>query len=37
MSKYGKQQICTLRSFFIYNTFCILLCMGGIFIKHTHK
>ncbi|ENF24972.1 hypothetical protein ECP03048168_3870 [Escherichia coli P0304816.8] len=33
MSKYGKQQICTLRSFFICNTFCFMLCVGIIFIK----
>ncbi|EFN9758111.1 hypothetical protein D3G84_22730 [Escherichia coli] len=33
MSKYGKQQICTLRSFFICNTFCFMLCVGIIFIN----
>ncbi|EFB6644537.1 hypothetical protein FQE91_25570 [Escherichia coli] len=33
MSKYGKQQICTLRSFFICDTFCFMLCVGIIFIK----
>ncbi|HGY6515598.1 TPA: hypothetical protein ACNS92_004679, partial [Escherichia coli] len=33
VSKYGKQQICTLRSFFICDTFCFMLCVGIIFIK----